>query len=44
MAYLHLPPVDEMEHVLQVVQLDVGGHHHHGVGAGVLTEHHLEVG
>ena len=30
--------------MLNVLQLDLGRHHHYRVLAGVLAEHHLEVG
>lgn len=30
--------------MLHLLQLHVGGHHHHGLRGGVLGEHHLEVG
>lgn len=44
LSYLDLSLVDELQHVLEVAEPNVGGHHDHGVLAGVLAEHHLEVG
>ena len=42
--HLNLSSVDKVKDVLDVLQLDVRRHHDHGVLAGMLAEHHLEVG
>ena len=36
--------VHKLKNLLKIIYLHFRGHHHHGVGAGVLAEHHLEVG
>ena len=43
-THLHLSPVDKVKDMLDVLQLDVWRHDDHGVLAGMLAEHHLEVG
>ena len=43
-SHLHLPLVDELEHVLKIVDPHLGGHHHHRVLTRVLCEHDLKVG
>ena len=44
MSHLNLSSVDEVKDMLDVLQLDVRRHDDHGVLAGMLAEHHLEVG
>ena len=43
-THLDFSSVHKVKNMLDVLQLDVRGHDHHRVLAGVLAEYHLKVG